>query len=114
MYKSHRILSHLKFCLISQISVHSLWHVCSWHTKKKNLGNDRDLTKYLINDCSSFWIMRVSLWSTNCVVLTLSPEKKLIIELMTPKLTQEGGEEGGGDLGSGAANLTKSYLLTFV
>ena len=25
---------------------------CSWHTKKKK-GNDQDLTKYLINDCSS-------------------------------------------------------------
>ena len=29
-----------------------------WHTKKTK-GNDQDLTKYLINDCSSFWIMRV-------------------------------------------------------
>ena len=39
----------------------SLYWCCSWHTKKKK-GNDQDLTKYLINDCSSFWIMRVSLW----------------------------------------------------
>ena len=45
----------------------SLYWCCSWHTMKKK-GNDKDLTKYLINDCSSFWIMRVSLWSTNCVV----------------------------------------------
>ena len=30
----------------------------SWHTKKQK-GNDQDLTKYLINDCSSFWIIRV-------------------------------------------------------
>ena len=45
----------------------SLCWCCSWHTMKKK-GNDQDLTMYLINDCSSFWIMRVSLWSTNCVV----------------------------------------------
>ena len=54
----------------------SLYWCCSWHTMKKK-GNDQDLTKYLINDCSSFWIMRVSLWSTNCVVpcaeCTLTP-----------------------------------------
>ena len=31
----------------------SLYWCCSWHTKKK-IGNDQDLTKYLINDCSSF------------------------------------------------------------
>ena len=42
----------------------SLHWCCSWHTMKKK-GNDQDLTKYLINDCSSFWIMRVSLWSPN-------------------------------------------------
>ena len=30
----------------------SLYRYCSWHTKKKK-GNDQDLTKYLINDCSS-------------------------------------------------------------
>ena len=40
----------------------SLYCCCSWHTKKKK-GNDQDLTKYLINDCSSFWIMHV------CVLL---------------------------------------------
>ena len=34
----------------------SLYWCCSWHTKKKK-GNDQDLTKYLINDCSSFWFM---------------------------------------------------------
>ena len=45
----------------------SLYWCCSWHTKKKK-GNDQDLTKYLISYCSSFWIMRVSFWSTNCVV----------------------------------------------
>ena len=45
----------------------SLYWCCSWHTKKKK-GKDQDLTKYLINDCSAFWIMRASLWSTNCVV----------------------------------------------
>ena len=45
----------------------SLYWYCSWHTKKKK-SNDQDLTKYLINNRSSFWIMRVSLWSTNCVV----------------------------------------------
>ena len=28
-------------------------------------GNDQELTKYLINNWSSFWIMRVSIWSTN-------------------------------------------------
>ena len=37
----------------------SLYWCCSWHTMKKK-GNDLDLTKYLINDCSSFWIMRIS------------------------------------------------------
>ena len=26
------IKSHLKFCLISQISAHSLWHVCLFTT----------------------------------------------------------------------------------
>ena len=30
----------------------SLYRYSSWHTKKKK-GNDQDLTKYLINDCSS-------------------------------------------------------------
>ena len=30
---------------------------CSWHTKKKK--RMIRITKYLINDCSSFWIMRV-------------------------------------------------------
>ena len=35
---------------------------------QRKKGNDQDLTKYLINDCSSFWIVHVSLWSTNCVV----------------------------------------------
>ena len=58
----------------------SLYWCCSWQTKKKK-GNDQDLTKYLINDCSSFWIVHVSLWSTNCVVscaeCTLPPSKKV-------------------------------------
>ena len=36
----------------------SLYWCCSWHTKKQK-GNDQDLTKYLINDCSSFWIICV-------------------------------------------------------
>ena len=27
--------------------------------QRKKKDNDQDLTKYLINDCSSFWIMRV-------------------------------------------------------
>ena len=35
----------------------SLYWCCSWHTRIKK-GNDQDLTKYLSNDCSSFWIMR--------------------------------------------------------
>ena len=30
----------------------SLYWCCNWHTEKKK-GNDQDLTKYLINDCSS-------------------------------------------------------------
>ena len=36
----------------------SLYWCCSWHTKKKK-GNNQELTKYLINNCGSFWIMRV-------------------------------------------------------
>ena len=28
------IKSHLKICLISQTSVHSLWHVCTWPLSK--------------------------------------------------------------------------------
>ena len=28
-------------------------------TQSKKKGNDQELTKYLINDCGSFWIMRV-------------------------------------------------------
>ena len=32
--------------------------VAGIQSKKK--GNDQELTKYLINDCSSFWSMRVS------------------------------------------------------
>ena len=31
--------------------------VAGIQSKKK--GNDQELTKYLINDCSSFWSMRV-------------------------------------------------------
>ena len=49
----------------------SLYWCCSWHTKKKK-GNDQDLTKYLINDCSSFWIMRVSLWVQTVLSLAQS------------------------------------------
>ena len=36
----------------------SLYWCCSWHTKRKK-GIDQDQTKYLINDISPFWIMRV-------------------------------------------------------
>ena len=49
----------------------SLYWCCSWHTKKTK-GNDQDLTKYLINDCSSFWIMRVSLWVQTMLSLAQS------------------------------------------
>ena len=38
--------------------------VAGIQSKKK--GNDQELTKYLITDCSSF-CMRAGLWSTNCV-----------------------------------------------
>ena len=38
----------------------SIYWYCSWHTKKKK-GNNQDLTKYLINHCSPFWVMRVCL-----------------------------------------------------
>ena len=52
---------------------------------QRKKSNHQDLTMYLINDCSSLWIMRVSLWSTNCVVTcaecTLAP----------PPHTQKGG-----------------------
>ena len=37
----------------------SLYWYCSWHTKKKK-GNDQEFNQYLINNCDSFWIMRVS------------------------------------------------------
>ena len=61
-------MSGFKLNFESQFDIHnaifcfnfSLYWCCSWHTMKKK-GNDQDLTKYLINDCSSFWIMRVSL-----------------------------------------------------
>ena len=71
----------------------SLYWCCSWHTKKKK-GNNQDLTKYLINDCSSFWIMRVSLWSTNCVVpcaectLPPPPQKKCTLPHTLQKRTE--------------------------
>ena len=37
----------------------SLYWCCSWHTTKKKGNDQEELTKYLINDCGSFWIMRV-------------------------------------------------------
>ena len=40
--------------------------VAGIQSKKK--GNDQELTKYLINDCSLFWSMRAGLWSTKYVV----------------------------------------------
>ena len=69
----------------------SLYWYCSWHTKKKK-SNDQDLTKYLINNRSSFWIMRVSLWSTNCVVpcaectLPPPPSSKKVYSAPRPSL----------------------------
>ena len=43
--------------------------------QRKKKGNDQDLTKYLINDCSSsgLCVYAFSLWSTNCVVPTPPP-----------------------------------------
>ena len=52
-FESHFEILYAIFCFSF-----SLYWCCSWHTKKTK-GNDQDLTKYLINDCSSFWIMRV-------------------------------------------------------
>ena len=52
-FESHFDILYAIFCFNF-----SLYWCFSWHTKKKK-GNDQDLTKYLINDCSSFWIMRV-------------------------------------------------------
>ena len=58
----------------------SLYWCCSWHTKKKK-GNDQDLMKYLINDCSSppgkFWEIVVpekrfkACFRSNCLVSNL-------------------------------------------
>ena len=50
-FESHFDTLYAMFCLNF-----SLYWCCSLHTKKKK-GNDQDLTKYLINDCSSFWFM---------------------------------------------------------
>ena len=52
-FESHFDILYAIFCFNF-----SLYWCCSWHTKKKK-GNDQDLTEYLINDCSFFWIMRV-------------------------------------------------------
>ena len=52
-FESHFDILYAIFCFNF-----SLYWCCSWHTKKTK-GNDQDLTKYLINDCSSYWIMRV-------------------------------------------------------
>ena len=93
-FESQFDILHAKFCFNF-----SLYWCCSWHAKKKK-GNYQDLTKYLINDCSSFWIMRVSLWSTNCVVpcaeCTLPPppppKKKYTLPHLPPPIPRKKGQ----------------------
>ena len=69
----------------------SLYWCCSWHTKKKK-GNDQDLTKYLISDCSPFWIMRV------CVLVyglqTVLSLAQSVPSPHPPKIGRWGGGQG--------------------
>ena len=39
-FSQNLIKSHLKICLISQISVHSLWHVCTIYFKSHKIGGN--------------------------------------------------------------------------
>ena len=48
------IKSHLKFCLISQISVHSLWHVCVYFYIKSLINSSGNSVRF--ENSSGNWL----------------------------------------------------------
>ena len=72
----------------------SLYWCCSFYTEKKK-GNDQDLTKYLINDCSSFWLMRV------CVLVYGLPTVLSLAQSVHCPPSQNNKKKRGGGGGGG-------------